>query len=527
MAQETTGSVLLGVDVHSIQKYLFATTKLREVIGASRIVDDFTGASESDVPVRILTRELHLKPCTEDQPTGNDWYLPVRLGGGCVRLVLPNAELAEKFVRAISIWATENAAGLEYDAAWVPFDLATGNYETASAQLVDKINAERLQTQRGNAFNGFPFTAPCVLTGDPAARYDSTKENERLCDASLDKRAYQAKTEQRDIWAEILADSSILDLENIRRSQPFMFDTDKLSGDRDTGAYMAVVALDLNSLGEKGRATTSGFHGYAALHRTRNFCEAVTDSTRKAFRAALDGMQKDDLFSFNIVRDCAEKNGHLPIRPLVFGGDDLTFLMDARLAVGFTQNIMASFSNEGYMGSAGIAFVKTNSPLSRAIDLAESLVSSGKKRTREHSCIDFMLCSGEIPAGVDDGRADRKREAETLTGAPYTLAEFKSLADDAVKLKSLSRSHVRGAVDRYRESISNGHAALEDLRENLLRGLGGDGKLLRAESEKISTFLEEKFIQAEAPADPPSHRCTRYLDCVDLFRFILNPKESR
>ena len=513
-------SILVGLDVHGIQRYLFATTKLREVIGASRIVDDFTGASSDDVPVRILERDLKLKPCTAGQPAGANWYLPVRLGGGCVRIALPSAELARKFVERMSAWAIENAAGLEFDAASVDFDLTHGKLEDANGRLIECINSERLRTQRGNGFNGFPFTAPCVLTGDPAARYDR-EHNERLCDSSLDKRAYQAKTDQCDIWAEILEGSSILDFPKVNQKQPFIFDTDDLGRDRDSGAYMAVVALDLNSVGEKGRTATANLQGYAALHETRKFCEGVTKATREAFRAALDAMQTDDLFSFNILRDSAEAHGRLPIRPLVFGGDDLTFLMDARLAVAFTHTIMESFAKADHKGAAGIAFVKTKSPLSRAIDLAESLVAQGKKTDRNTSRIDFMLCSGEIPADVAEGREDRKRDAETLTGAPYKLVDFKTLAADAVTLKSLSRSHVRGAVDRYRESISAGHTALQDLRENLARGLGGDGSLSPQVSAKLSAFLEEKFINPES-----LHPVTCYLDCVDLFRFITNPKES-
>jgi len=516
-------AILVGIDVHGIQKYLFATTKLREVIGASRIVDDFTGAETDDIPRYVLDGDLKLKACLSGVPTGEHWYIPVRLGGGVIRVLLPNIELAKQFIMQMSKWATENAAGLEYDASWVNFNIATGGIEVAFPELIQKINSERMLTSRGNGFCGFPFTAPCVLTGDSAANYGKTM-NERLCDASLDKRDYQAKSEKRDRWAEILAGSSILEFPKIDKNMPFIFDTDQLGGDQDGGAYMAVVAIDLNSLGEKSRKATGSLVGCEALHKFRAFTEEVTKATRKAFRDTLDNLQAgSNTFSFDILRDCAEATGHLPIRPLVFGGDDLTFLMDARLAVGFTHDIMESFEKQKYVGAAGMAFVKTKSPLSRAIDLAESLVANGKKSGREESRIDFMLCSGEIPADVDCGRADRNRDNIFLTLNPYTLSKFQQLTRDAANLKLLSRSHVRGAVDRYRENVDSAHIALNNLRENLMRGIGTAKPLDVAQRTKLASFLEEKFIKAETGTKP----ATRYLDCVDLFRFIADPKEAR
>jgi len=115
MTNAREGAVLAGLDVHGIQSFLFATSKLKEVIGASRIVDDFTGSQADDAPIQTL-KALGLQPVQSGKPNGDRWYLPVRLGGGVARVLLPNADLARKFIRLMSEWALENAAGIEFDA---------------------------------------------------------------------------------------------------------------------------------------------------------------------------------------------------------------------------------------------------------------------------------------------------------------------------------------------------------------------------------------------------------------------------
>jgi hypothetical protein len=515
-------SVLLGLDVHGIQSYLFATSKLREIIGASRIVDDFTGAEPSDQPSIVLKR-MGLTPCNSGSPVGDSWYIVVRLGGGVVRLLLPNATFAQEFVGQLSVWAIEHATSLEYDAASVPFDLETGSLADAQEKLVEAIYQQRAHANRGGGFNGFPFSAPCSLTGDPAGGY-TRKSNERLCDASLDKRAYQELTDRQDMWAVILEGAAILQAPHLKdKRHPFLFDTEDFGTEDSKGSYMAVLAIDLNGLGEAGRQKTGAARGALAAHAFRSFSKDVTDATRAAFRAALDAMASNDLYSYHIVEDSVRNCGRLPIRPLVFGGDDLTFVLDARLAVAFASVMMRHFESLNFKGAAGIAFVKSKSPFNRAIDLAESLVASGKIEGRDQSRIDFMLCSGEIPGSALEGRSDRERDDCTLTGAPYTLDAFAALVTDARELTCLSRSHIRGAVDHYRSGgMLAGHKALNDLRENLERGLGNDHALEPHRRAALKSLLETKFINAETGPKPR----TRFLDCVDLFRFIQTSKNT-
>lgn len=501
MTTSTAGPVLLGLDVHGIQRFLFATSKLREVIGASRIVDDFTGAQSDDAPARCL-QALNLTRIPVGTPTGDTWYLPVRLGGGVVRVVLPSAALAKRFVRSMSEWSLERASGLEFDADWVVFDLATGNYAEANADLIQRINARRQATSGGNGFNGFPFSAPCRLTGDPAEGYGGP--NERLCRASLDKRAYQATRDDR--WVLMESQPILKKFKTINAHRPFIFDLESMQGDGPSDSYMAVVALDINSLGEAGKQAIGDARGVAALHRLHALVEQVTKATTTAFVKAIDDMASDpESHEFEAIKRTAEQYDVIPLRPLVFGGDDLTFVMHAALAPRFAHSLASSLDRAGFKSGVGIAIVKTKSPLSRAIELAEQLLARAKRAGREHTHVDFMLCSAEIPSDANDRDASGERPAR----GPYDLEGFTRLRENARRLKrELPSSHVRGAADGFQRSLADGRELLKDLLENVARGIGGGAGVTAAARELLGQLIEDDEIAAT------------YLDCVDLFRFI-------
>jgi hypothetical protein len=508
MTNASQGAVLVGLDVHGIQSYLFATSKLKEVIGASRIVDDFTGSQPDDAPARALGA-LDLQPVQSGPPTGDRWYLPARLGGGVIRVLLPNADLARKFIRSMSEWALENASGLEFDADWVEFDLGAGDYSTANAALIERINEKRQQSMRGSGFNGFPFCAPCRLTGDPAEGYDGP--NERLCASSLDKRAYQAKRDDR--WASV-KDEPILKafkVDDVRR--PFVFDLESMQGDEASDSYMAVIALDLNSLGEASKSAVGSKAGVDALHATRQFVERVTAATADGFSKALNALASnpDSRHEFEAIEGVVKRCGKLPLRPLVFGGDDLTFVMHAALAPRFAVTLAGALKAAGYSSGVGVAFVKTKSPLSRAIDLAEALLARAKRAGRDKTRVDFMLCSAEIPADATDRDASGDRPER----GPYELQDFIALVQNATRLHhELPSSHVRGAADGFQQSLAKGREFLNDLIENIDRGLGSGARATKASRDLLLEIQRDDTLAAT------------YLDCVDLRRFIA-PRPDR
>jgi hypothetical protein len=79
----------------------------------------------------------------------------------------------------------------------------------------------------------------------------------------------------------------------------------------------------------------------------------------------------------------------LPFRPLIFGGDDLTFICDGRLGLQLTAFYLKHFSQhmltdgKPVSARAGVAVVKTHFPVAHAYSLAEDLCRTAKKFIQE------------------------------------------------------------------------------------------------------------------------------------------------
>jgi len=133
---------------------------------------------------------------------------------------------------------------------------------------------------------------------------------------------------------------------------------------------------------------TLAINDYA--HKIRDFSESIKKATvDSAKKATVDVLAKE-----------AEKFRIMPARPLVLGGDDVTFIVRGDLALDFTKVFLAEFENrsndeltqlkeshpelknilpEQLTACAGIAYVKASQPFYQGYHLADSLCKYAKK----------------------------------------------------------------------------------------------------------------------------------------------------
>ncbi len=133
----------------------------------------------------------------------------------------------------------------------------------------------------------------------------------------------------------------------------------------------------------------------------------------------------------------ASKEGRyfIPFRPLVFGGDDLTFVCDGRLGVSlavaylraFEQHTAGLGKNGGSLSAcAGVAIIKSHYPFARAYELATELTSSAKAYRAEQniagSCLDWHFALSGLGGSIEKIREREYRVNEgSLTLRPVTL----------------------------------------------------------------------------------------------------------
>jgi hypothetical protein len=118
---------------------------------------------------------------------------------------------------------------------------------------------------------------------------------------------------------------------------------------------------------------------------------------------------------------------YLPFRPIVYGGDDITFVCDGRLGLSLTAKLLDKFEeftddlpdNEGKLTAcAGIAIVKTHYPFAKAYALSEALCGQAKKWMRKEtndykkpifSALDWHIAASGLIGSINE---IRRREYE-------------------------------------------------------------------------------------------------------------------
>lgn len=214
---------------------------------------------------------------------------------------------------------------------------------------------------------------------------------------------------------------------------------------RGDSRYIAVVHADGNGLGQLLMDLSASLKGQpdaVYLNRFLAFSEAIGQATRQAAREATAAVLLP-------ARE-AEGHGMVPARPIVLGGDDLSVIVRADLAIAFTRAFLAAFSRqtEAALGRlraeqglafslprltacAGVAFVKASQPFPMAAALAESLCAAAKQASKTG-----LAADREVPASlafhrvttslVDDYEVILAQEL-TTPGAPplrHTLGAY-------------------------------------------------------------------------------------------------------
>ncbi len=185
----------------------------------------------------------------------------------------------------------------------------------------------------------------------------------------------------------------------------------------------------------------------------RDFSVSIQEASRQALKAVLGRLQRaidegggtsiiyepNEEMSIRIDLASGEDGYCIPFRPIVFGGDDVTFVCDGRLGLSLTTAYLREFEqqtarvglgkdNGGLTACAGVSIVKSHYPFARAYALAEELSKLAKSyRTKEKiagSCLDWHFALSGLSGSITEirGREYKVGEGDWLTLRPVTLA---------------------------------------------------------------------------------------------------------
>ncbi|MBR5946724.1 hypothetical protein IKZ80_06550 [bacterium] len=453
---------LINLETGGNQAYIFATNKLRNVVGASELLYRVGTNYVARALAKVVEPELdeknfesvmgfldNFKSPIEENP--NQKFEVIIATSGKALLLARGEEMAKDFIRAWSQIVVTEAPGVDAVAVYSDESVNPDGDLDAFKRTFDKTH-QQMSLQRMEEglplvrFQRLPIVAECAFSGLPAVDVD--KETGELVSAPAQAQRQASRDDNAFLprmralfkgWKEI----------------PFGDDDNPQNGLKalEGKPWLAVVHADGNGLGQlfinfkdhvqglKPEAT-----GRDYIKHYRAFSSALDQISRKAFQGAVDAVWKDRKDQKDKEDDEKKKYNGPDIVPIVVGGDDLTVVMDGYRSLEFTKVFMETFCKKTadhpdtkdilshvplpQLGMcAGISIAKPHFPFSQSYDLAEGLMSNAKQVKNQYGtdaiALDFHILYDSVSVSIADirRRLEIKEGGVTrvLTAKPYVV----------------------------------------------------------------------------------------------------------
>lgn len=425
-------------EAKSIQDYLFQSGRLRDVIGASELVDSLTGG--------LLDEALRVLGLVE----GRDIDFS-RRAGGAFYVFSRDARVLDRLTALWTLLVQQYAPGMSYDIG------RGGPADTALTAFDQARSAIRADTARQRP--RIPLAAPIAQrsrrTGLAAEWIDPDGVP---LDAATQCKRRLADLSQAGFIARFSPPEAQLDWRDWPRNlEPGEDGAFPFLGDNRT---LALIHADGNGLGQllmqaraAGKDQPDRF-----IEIFKTLSNIIESSTQRAAQRA----------TRTVLLPAREGNGPLPARPILLGGDDLTILVRGDLGLPFLSAFASEFEAEsrqalpkldqlGLKGrperltiGAGLVWMRSSQPFYLASHLAETLMVAAKRKAKALSRRDpaSAVAFHRVTAAlVDDYDEIVKRERTHRhggrcyvdTAGPYLLDDAASgpQLGDLLKLQAL------------------------------------------------------------------------------------------
>ncbi len=510
----------------SIQGYVFASNRLREAIGGSFLVKQAT----DDLLYRVL---VELGPNAADVEgwktagppaifmDGTDLQAEVLyVGGGNAAVLFIDRDRAVQVVRRLSSLLLACAPGLSLLAAHAEFAPGEARalrraFDAAAAKLGDQKTEGRIGLRR----EGLAVTRACATTGGAAtiayAASDGGIEWLSAAAAARRQAAADAESAMRRTFAEVT-----------QQGYHFPLDLDDLGG-REGESHLAVVHIDGNGIGQRLLDTLAAYQddNWRLVAALRTFSRRISTAADRALQGLLDDLIEalPRLQEQGLSISWEGRQIYFPFRPLLYGGDDLTFVCDGRLGLPLAARYLDLFSREtddegkSLSACAGVAIARTHFPLVRAYRLSEELCQQAKHSAgnpRESSWLDFHVIFG----GLTDDLTALRDAYPGLYWRPWQVdgvhdaQGWPYFRDLLHRFQHWPRTQVKGLRDAIEQGPERTREILEQARlrdlsypdapKLVLHGgwAGGKRTPLYDPIEALDFFLDVEDAHATVPA---------------------------
>lgn len=514
--------VLAIYDIRGIQNYIFRTNRVKEIIGASNIVQDLFETILKESVDSVLKKEsdperyrINWRQYTECRFEKEETVQMevIYAGGGNTLILYRTRALCRAINRKLSRLILEKTYSLGLAVAVTE---KTKDYMQDYRKLQRQLSNIKRKMAPSNLTGNFPVTRQEDSTGYPlsASYWETYGGRERKCSVSrevLYKLCYSTEEEKKKF--------------------------DDMVTEKGRDSMLAVVHIDGNNLGNRigNLMKEKGAEGYEEAIRCSR---TISNCISRAFEGVYERM-------IEWAEQWAKKHPKRPIRSsirkIVSAGDDMTFVCNASLALDMTAYFLKEIAKEvlyqeegtklnqeiyGLSACAGIAYFQSHFPFADAYRVAEACCSNAKKRMKAlavknentafvESGLDFQIC--DAVSVVEDLEKYRKKHYELADGTslllrPYIIPRvghtIKELPeeyefDSFVKLQREMNSLPKNGAKRLRNAYASGEY------ETVLvaKQLESRGVL----SQNTPIYLEQN-----------GKKIARYFDALETMEFFID-----
>jgi hypothetical protein len=500
---------LFLLEVGGIQDFIFASNNLQVNIGASALVRAITdvwireflkGENTNFEKVEDATSIALSKKCIEND--GLDVEI-VYIGGGNALMLFKGESDIEKFTAALTKKTLIDAPGISLAFEHTEINLKEGSFKEKLSCLRKALNEKKVASVPAPSLMGLGVTARCAFSGKPAAGiWKDPGGNSKLVSQEVIAKLNYFSQGRR--FLEQLTDG----VEGIEGYE-FVTNFDDF-GDKGISSYIAIVHADGNRMGERIKELGKNYvfprDNRKYIDLLRAFSRSSKDAANKALSLTLTKLvesiqtDKDEPFirrKYDVEPDQLEslprvsiRKKMLPFRPIVFGGDDVTFICDGRLGLAMAKEYLQNYGDqrladeEQAVGRAGVAITPSHYPFSRGYELAEELAGYAKKAGKDGTVqsLDWHFGTNGI---VESIKAIRSHSYQAV-GKDLIMRPTR-LSDDA-EYDFLTCEYVIKEFQVGKQWSK---------RRNKVKALPG---LLRDGGDKVSAFLENAQLP-DLPCD--------------------------
>jgi len=408
---------LYGSAVQGIQQFIFQTNELKDIVGASELVQYICTDKFMEIPFEDKEK---VRAGIVVQAAGN------------IKCIFENKEDCIKAVLTFPKMVMEAAPGITISQAVVEMK---GSFKDA----VDELE-KRLRTQRNKPANSLTVGLMGIersrKTGLPAVKWDNGEPVDE---------GTQKKREKYEILE--LCNKSFGEGE--ATSKNVAYNIGDMTWRND---WVAIVHADGNGLGEVVREI-----GSDADH-LKTFSHNLDEATKSAAQAAFQVIKKK---YYDDESDKPWGSKRIPLRPVVLSGDDMTIICRADLAVDYTKEFIRNFetataekTGHSLTACAGIAFIKSSYPFFYGYKLAETLCDQAKKDSKSEEMrqangqkILSSIMFHKVQSSFVESYSDIV-EKELMTDDGKALFDF-----GPYYLKSDAKLQNRWSVERLEQSV--------------------------------------------------------------------------